>query len=197
MPPLDNPAPRSKLDVLYQEVLGDVVSAIERIEAVHKELPQSTLELQAALSQLREQVEVVTERAALAAAETSKADIRREAAAAAKAALAESVGDEARDILNLLGQTSERLTKAMEQVQAQAVSNVKREGVKTLLTIGFTAFMTAGFMFLILRLGNAVAPPLTELQRDALSTGRSLQMVWPELTPQEQDRLGRLLRKAK
>lgn len=196
MPPPEN-QPRTKLDILYQEVLGEVVTAIERIEAVHKELPQSTLELQGAAAQLREQANVYVKQAAMAAAEMAKAEVRRESAAAAKAALAESIGDEARSILGVLGQASERLATAMEQLQKHTAATARRDGLRTLAIIAFTAFMSAGCMFLVLRMGNAVAPPLTELQRDALNTGRALQMAWPQLTAQEQEHIGQLLRNAK
>lgn len=209
---------RTKLDILYQDVLGDVREVIDKAEAISRdidakvisagsELEKQTGVMLAAVEELRKvlvdmtrQVDEYATEATRKAVENGKREIQHAAAGIVRA----SVGGEvtqaisdvhtaSRELLDQARLSKEDLKRAARQV---SWSVWQRSGV-----VVVSSLLSAGALFLGLKASGLLASPtppvLSQAEARTFANGQALERIWNQLTPKEQQRINQLAQQGK
>lgn len=208
---------RSKLDILYQDVLGEIHEVITRVESLKIEMPAVANEaaqklevqtgtmlaaadkLRGVLAEMAHQVDEYADTATKAAVEAGKVDIRQAAVLAATESVRSTVGAEVRAVVAQVTEAAAQLTREAERTQS-SISAASRQVAwgwgKGLSAMFGASALGALAVFVTLHTAGMVKPSeqLTETDRQALTNGRTLNKVWNNLTPKERDRINELAR---
>lgn len=208
---------RTKLDILYQDVLGDVKEVIDKAEAISRdidakvisagsELEKQTGVMLAAVEELRKvlvdmtrQVDEYATEATRKAVEDGKREIQHAAAGIVRA----SVGGEvtraisdvhtaSRELLDQARLSKEDLKRAASQVSWSAW---QRSGV-----VMVSSLLSAGALFLGLKASGQLVSPtpaLSQAEARTFANGQALERIWNQLTPKEQQRINQLAQQGK
>lgn len=210
---------RTKLDILYQDVLGEIHEVINRVDALKADIPSaadqaaSKIELQtgtmlAAADKLREvlvdmsrQVDAYADESTKAAAEAAKADIRQAAAQAAGASVKAEVGKEVREVVGFINEAASNLVAQTDQASASirsASSQVRWSAGKLAGVMGASSFLACLVAVLVLHYApgwiGLGQPQLTADQQRQISEGQALDRVWNRLTDKERKHIEELAR---
>lgn len=204
---------RSKLDILYQDVLGEIHDVITRVEKLRTDIPAvtdqaaATIEVQTGnllassealrnvLMDMAKQVDAYATQATSAAAEAAKVDIRQTAGAAAGDALHRAVGAEVQKAVSTLNGAAVELAKEAERARSsvQMASRQVAWGWGQRLATMLGASIAGGLVVVaLLHLSGALPDQLSKDDRLALSNGRKLGAIWSQLTPKERERIEEL-----
>jgi CHASE3 domain sensor protein len=142
--------PRSKIDILYQEVLGEVDEIIKRLEKLPQDIENKTNNftiisesLQNSLNEIREQTSIHAENAIKTAVESGKIQIKKAASESVK----EVVGKEVLAVVEQIVQATNNLKNEAEKKQ----SSFKLEGWYLLVAI-FTSSLLGSFLIFLMTL---------------------------------------------
>ena len=211
---------RSKLDILYQDVLGEIHEVINRVDTLKTEIPSAPdqaaqkLELQTGtmlaaadklrgvLSDMAKQVDNYADTATKKAVEAGKLDVRQAAVSAASESVRGTVGEEVRAVASLVTQAAKQLADEAERTRG-SISAASRQVAwgwgKGLSAMFGASALGALVMFLTLHFAGVVSikpADLSDTDRQALQNGRVLNKVWNNLTQKERDRINELAKAA-
>lgn len=206
-----NDTARRKLDIIYEDVLGDVGEILNRVDALKAELPATAdkmtekLEVQtghyvaaaeklsSVLKAMMQQVDRSAAQAAAAATQTAKLDIQRAATLAASDAISRAVGDEVGKVVSRINTAAGDLVKS--------ASDAKKEIADAGLAVSWSVWGIVGVVVVSCLLSSALVllgirylpkkDPVEQLSQPdhlALVNGRALNRIWDKLTPQEKAR---------
>lgn len=207
--------PRTKIEFLYKEVLGDVTDVVARVEGIKSTVPaamdaaagrvqeQSNALLQAAqklysvLKLMSKEVDEHADASVKAAVERGKAELRTAAEQAVVNALANSgVGDQVKEAVDQINQAAQAFaTQAGEaKTGIHKASNEVSWGAYKLMA------MLAGVSLVAALVGGFVAARAASLSSEdakALEVGRTISKAWTALTPKERERFSELAKAQK
>lgn len=211
---------RSKLDILYQDVLGEIHEVINRVDALKADIPSAAdqaaqkLELQTGtmlaaadklrgvLGEMAKQVDNYADTATKKAVEAGKLDVQKAAVTAASESVRVAVGEEVRAVVAEVTQAAQQLAAEAERTRG-SISAASRQvawGWGKGLSAMFGASVAGALvMFLTLQLTglvNVKPAELSDADRQALQNGRTLNKVWNNLTQKERDHINELARSA-
>lgn len=185
---------RSKLDILYQDVLGEIHDVISQVETLRKDVDAASgnaaarIEVQAgvmvaAAERLQRQVDLVASAAVMKSVEAGKADLRKAAADAASEAMREAVSAE----VTRIGQAVNSIAAAAGHLRSNRLQGAVLAAVAGIFgaLAGVAVLVASGLL----------SPPPTQLSEadaQAINTGRMLTKVWPALSQRERDRITEL-----
>ena len=212
---------RSKLDILYHDVLGEIHEVINRVDTLKAEIPNAAdqaaqkLELQTGtmlaaadklrgvLSDMAKQVDEYADTATKQAVEAGKLDVRKAAVAAATESVRGAVGDEVRAVVSLVKEAATHLATEAERTRGNisaASGQVAWGWGKGLSAMFGASVLGALVMFIILHFAGVVSvkpAELSDADRQSLQNGRLMGKVWNNLTQKERDHINELAKDAK
>lgn len=191
---------RSKLDVLYHDVLGDIHEVIQRVERLQAELPAAAdavgdklnvqtghylvaaEKLAGVLKGMSEEIDRSAAQAAAQASMTAQLDISLAATKAASQAVSQAVGAEVTKVIADI-ETAGRLIKwGFAKVVACMAGAAVLGGLVAVLGVHY------------LPVGGGKAQELSEADRQAIQNGQMIQAVWNNLSDKERARIQELAR---
>lgn len=208
--------PRSKLDILYQDVLGDLHDVLIRVETLKAEIPAAADKMgdalntqagnylaaaekaAAVLADLASQVDAYADASAKQAAEAAKLDIRQAATQAASEAVQAEIGKEIQGVVGLINQAARNLVT--ETDKARGAINAASQQVRWGWGKGVVVMVAGSFIGGLVAMASARYIPgvtdahaqLTATQRMAIENSEKIQAVWNRLTPKEREHIQEL-----
>lgn len=170
---------RSKLDILYQDVLGEIHEVIDRVDGLKAGIPTAAdqaakkLELQTGtmlaaaeklrddISTTRKQADAYINAATQNAAEAAIVDIRQATKHAACESVREAVGTEIQTVMNLIKEAAAKLVEQTNSMRAKindASAQVTWGWGKSLTAMTFAGMIGAFVMFAILHFTGGMIP---------------------------------------
>lgn len=206
-----NDTARRKLDIIYEDVLGDVGEILNRVDSLKADLPRTAdqmvdkLKLQTGhylaaaeklggvLVGMKQEVDRAAAQAAATAGEAAKLDVRRAVTQAAGDAIGNTVGNEVGKVVNRIDNAADHLMMRAQQTkeEIEAAGRAVSWGVWRLLGwVVFGSLISSSVMLLGIRYLPKKDPveQLSLPDHQALMNGRALNRIWDKLTPQEKAR---------
>jgi hypothetical protein len=212
---------RSKLDILYQDVLGDIHEIIVKVETLKTELPVATdamadkLNVQtgnylAAASKLADVLVNMTEKfdlhvnqatisAAASASESAKLDIIEAATKAATISVQQAVGKEIAVVVSQVSVAGANFSKEVKAARIEIQNSEKHVnwsvakyvGVIFLAVLAATVITTATQIYLVPKIGSMAG--ISEDDKKFVQAGRDITFVYNKLTDAERNRISKIL----
>ena len=211
---------RTKLDIIYQDVLGDVHEILNRVDTLKSELPAAAdamadkLNIQTGnylaaagklaevLQNMSQEIDRAAAQAAATAGESARLDVRQAATQAASGAIRDTVGAEVREVVGFINEAAANLVQEAERSKTEiskAARLVSWRFGRVLAVVvlggilgGLVAVLAAPHMPGMH--AGAQAAQLSDADRQAIENGAKIQKVWNSLTPKERDHINALLR---
>jgi len=196
---------RSKLDILYQDVLGDIHDVITKVESLKGEFPAAAdamadkLNVQAGhylaaaeqlagvLKGMSEEIDRSAVQAVAQASAAAKLDIGQAAAQAASQAVSQAVGAEVKEIIGQIKTAGRLISWSFAKVVACMAGAA--------ILGGLVAVLGAHYLPVGGKAGQA--QELSEADRQAIQNGQMIQAVWNSLSDKERARIQELARDAR
>lgn len=196
---------RSKLDVLYHDVLGDIHDVIQRVERLQAELPAAAdsvgdklnvqtghylvaaEKLAGVLKGMSEEIDRSAAQAAAQASMAAQLDISLAATKAASQAVSQAVGAEVTKVIADIEAAGRLIKWSFAKVVACMAGAAVLGGLVAVLGVHY------------LPVGGKAgqAQELSEADRMALENGRALGLIWNSLSEKERTRIQELAKDAR
>lgn len=189
---------RTKLDIIYQEAMGDVHEILDRVDVLKAELPAAAdalgdklnvqtghylvaaEKLAAVLQGMAGEIDRAAAQAAVTAGEAVKLDVRQAATLAASEAIRVAVGNEVSAVVGELTKAGQLVRWTIGKHVAVVIGGAVLGGLVAATTLHY------------LPVGGGSAPQLSEADRVAIENGQKIQRVWNSLTDKERAHIQQL-----
>lgn len=193
---------RSKLDILYQDVLGDIHDVITKVESLKNEFPIAAdamvdkLNVQAGhylvaaeklagvLKGMSDEIDRSAAQAAAQASTAAQLDIRLAATKAASQAVSQAVGAEVTKVIAQIEAAGRLIKWSFAKVVACMTGAAVLGGLVAVLGVHY------------LPVGGGKVQALSEADRLAIQNGQMIQSVWNNLSDKERAHIQQLAQQA-
>lgn len=201
---------RTKLDILYADVLGDIDAALARAAELRVDLRQiaadvpekmgnqvdallaATEKMRGVLSDMVVEVSRQADLAGKAAAEATKADIRQAAVTAAR----EAVGPEIRVMVSTVDQAATKLCAAAEKSTAEIREVARSDRWARVLMVAGGAILSAGLVVGAMLVLGLPGSALSDADAHDLARGKVFSRIWTGLSAKEQAHITELAKQS-
>lgn len=206
---------RSKLDILYNDVLGDITEVINNLENIKTDIPAavndatSKIELQTGhliavandlnkiILSMGSKIDEYASASVNSAIEAGKLDINKVITLAAKDALKSQIGREVNEVVGFINEAAKELVTETQRTQEtiREAAQEARWGWFKGLTICMSGGVLSAAVLTVFLYYSGIAPRISDADKRSIERDHRMSIVWEHLSKQERDHITDVMQK--